>query len=263
MQFKLQRIGSVGRHFFQGITRKNFGISAQGSHIPILTYHQIGLSKETDSPSIYLSRDDFQKHIEWLLRQKYEFVGLNEVVDAINRGKKASEKKVIITFDDGYEGIYQHAFPVLKKHKLMATVFLISNKIGTAEKFSYLDKAQIQELQRHGFEFGSHSLSHKDLSVLNETELISEVRDSKKKIEDLLGQACPHFCYPYGKWNQKVQTRVRDAGYQSACSSLNGRWNTAEDLFALKRIGISYQQTLLELWYGLEIMGWVSPEGLK
>ncbi len=252
----LQRLARIGKHVVRSFYHRSSRIFSEGCEIPILTYHQVGSETVSDFPSIYISKDDFEKHIEWLCENGYRFVSIDEVLKNISQKKKDENKRVVLTFDDGYEGVYQYAFPVLKRRQLTATIFLIPDKLGKIEKFSYLNVSQIQEMANYGFEIGSHSLTHQDLTLIEEADLKREIFDSKKRIEDLTSRPCSHFCYPYGKWNHEVQNKVREAGYKSASSSVFGRWNNVENLFALKRIGVGYRQTLPELWCQLEIISW-------
>jgi peptidoglycan/xylan/chitin deacetylase (PgdA/CDA1 family) len=76
-------------------------------------------------PSLSLSLELFQRQVE-LLRRHFTVVGLDEAVAA------ASSRVAALTFDDGYRGVYQHAFPVLRDLGLPATVFLVTERIGSA-----------------------------------------------------------------------------------------------------------------------------------
>ena len=66
---------------------------------------------------------------------------------------------VLITFDDGYESLYNYALPVSIKYRVPMTVFVITSRIGQKPQFSkYLTEFQIKEMNDSGlWYFGSHS----------------------------------------------------------------------------------------------------------
>jgi peptidoglycan/xylan/chitin deacetylase (PgdA/CDA1 family) len=75
--------------------------------------------------SLSLPLELFQRQVEFL-RRRYTVVSLEEAVAA------PSPRVAALTFDDGYRGVYRYAFPVLRDLGLPATVFLVSERIGSA-----------------------------------------------------------------------------------------------------------------------------------
>lgn len=236
--------------------------SQNGIGIPILCYHQIGREEGTEFPSIYLSSKDFERQIDWLVRHAYEFVSLDELVELIQQGIEPSARKVVLTFDDGYEGVYENAFPVLHKYACRASIFVIADRLRNQKNltsFPFLNVAELREMMKYGISVGSHSFYHNNLaSIRDENDLRIEIRDSKKLIEDLVGGEIRHFCYPLGAYDTRVVEMVENAGYASACSTNFGRKNRKGDLFTLKRVPIAYRQTIPELVYKMEILGWIT-----
>lgn len=95
--------------------------------------------------------------------------------------RKQPEKAVILAFDDGHLDHYTNAYPILKKHGAKAVFFIISGKPDQDSKFANRD--QVKELADAGFEIGSHSVSHLNLTSLGNTQLIEELSGSKAKLE--------------------------------------------------------------------------------
>ena len=185
----------------------------------------------------------------------------NRIGQSLQEREAPTEKFETLTFDDGYEGVYQNAFPILQKYHSPATIFVIGERLtnrGKITSFSFLSVSQLREMMQFGIEVGSHSLSHRDLVLLDDRNLEIEIRDSKKMIEDTLGQSIQHFCYPLGNFNHHVAETVKTIGYASACSTIMGQWNTKDELFQLKRIATGYQQTVMQFIYRLEILSWVN-----
>ncbi|MCL6559729.1 MAG: polysaccharide deacetylase family protein, partial [Firmicutes bacterium] len=101
---------------------------------------------------------------------------------------------------------------------------------------------QVFEMKEHGMEFGSHTCSHRHLDELPEEEMIREIVESKRCLEEKLQAKVTSFCYPSGHYNRQVKEAVRAAGYTAAVvTPRHGQIN--EDMYSLKRIGIYSNDT--------------------
>jgi len=105
----------------------------------ILMYHRIlPLSYVRDNlmlPGMYVCPEVFDMQISYL-KKIYKVISLSEYIKrSENHDWDYSKQYCIITFDDGWSDNYDHAFPVLKKHKLPATVFLATSFVGTEKRF--------------------------------------------------------------------------------------------------------------------------------
>ncbi len=207
--------------------------------IPILTYHKISYQKEfgltTIKPDIFKLQLNILKNHKYYIRTFTELDGQHST---------EAEQQAILTFDDGYESVYQNAFPIMQELKIRGVIFIITDYINKKNewesypllrKFTHLNKDQINELHQAGFEIGSHSRRHLYLSNKPDRILKSEIEDSKKIIEDIIGSEVISFCYPFGRYNQRVVEYVRTAGYKYAMGSANLIWNRENDHWHLKR----------------------------
>ncbi len=129
---------------------------------------------------------------------------------------------IVITFDDGEENLYEYAFPVLKKYRCPAIVFLICDYIGrknywdisvTGKRNQHLNWKQIIEMKEAGIDFGSHTMSHHNLTKLNDRELEYEIFESKKILEKQLGSV-DSISYPFNRVDDRVRNVVGKAGYR-------------------------------------------------
>ena len=161
-------------------------------YFPILAYHKISPEKEfgltTISPQI------FERQINIILESGFTPITFEKLA----LKNKLPEKPIIISFDDGYESVYNHALPVLEKYNIQAVVYIIAGYIGEINnwesfslqrKYRHLSKSQIRELSDLNFEIGSHGLSHPYLPALYKIELHDELDTSQKVIEDITGKA--------------------------------------------------------------------------
>lgn len=152
------------------------------SRIVILMYHKIGPNKYAWLyPSTTIS--DFEKQMRYLSRT-FKILPLNKLAEQILKGRPLSKKVAVVTFDDGYRDNYRYAFPILKKYKIPATVFLITGHINTDNMF-WFDKiryliwyTKLKRLELDGF--GDFSLN----SMKNRSHLISRIIEKFKKIPD-------------------------------------------------------------------------------
>jgi peptidoglycan/xylan/chitin deacetylase (PgdA/CDA1 family) len=156
------------------------------------------------------------------------------------------EKPIIITFDDGYESVFQNAAPIMDKYGFKSVVFVVTEYFGKynlweavpfQQKFRHLSIEQITKMRNQGHEIGSHSKMHKYLPILNSSALKEEIEDSKAYLESMLDDKITSFCYPYGRYNDKIKSMVKNAGYKYATS--NAKINNYEnDPLSLKRRSI-------------------------
>ena len=186
--------------------------------IPILTYHKFC---DGESPDEYtINVDLFQKHMKYLKDNDYRVISLTQLLECV-KNNFYPEKPVIITIDDGFKSIYNHAFPVLKEYNFPATLFLYTDFIGNNS--NQLTWAEIKEMIAEGLEIGSHTLSHANLLNMKKNESYSDYHDRIKKeiqlskniLEKNTGSPVLSFAYPYGVYSQEIMMMAKEAGYKA------------------------------------------------
>lgn len=129
---------------------------------------------------------------------------------------------IIITFDDGETSIYEYAFPLLKKYNMKAVVFLITMFIGKTnywdiqligQRVHHLNWEQIHEMSEWGVEFGSHTMTHQNLTHLSDMGITDELSQSKVFIEHRIGK-CRSISYPFNRVNNRVLHIAQSTGYE-------------------------------------------------
>ncbi|MCX6353637.1 MAG: polysaccharide deacetylase family protein [Candidatus Aureabacteria bacterium] len=204
--------------------------------VPILLYHHLGsIGRRSRS---YLDPSLFDRQFRFLRETGREVIGLDSLAEQIRGGGRISRKSVSITFDDGWRDNYERAFPILQRYGFPVTIFLVSGRIGLKD---YLGWQEIREMRKGGIRFGAHTVSHPHLTEISPRAARSEIVDSKKALEDGLGEEVTFFCYPYGFLNRPVRDLVEEAGYRGACCNSPGRLWPDGDLFALKRVTMTYR----------------------
>lgn len=202
--------------------------------VPILNYHSVSPVLHSDTPAV--SQEVFARQMEFIHRKGYQVISLDEYIQKRREGKKM-QNTLVITFDDGYEDNYTHAFPVLKKYHFPATIFIIVKHLN---KPRFLKLDQIREMEKENISFGSHTINHTYLPPLtDERELRSEIFDSKLLLEKATGSRVDYFCYPIGGYNQRIKELVMLAGYKAAMTTNRGPDRLNQDPYALKRIKLT------------------------
>lgn len=167
-----------------------------GDIVPsVLMYHLILEEPYNDSAGLFVRPADFASQLDMINNSgcKYLFADDYRLTDT---------PSVVLTFDDGYEDNYTEMFPILRGHSALATVFLITDLIGTD---GYLSEEQIREMAQSGsVRFGCHTASHPNLSRLTPEEARTQFERSVSEIERITGQAVASMAYPAGKYNDET-----------------------------------------------------------
>lgn len=194
----------------------------------ILMYHAVLPGSRTDAVEdpngIVVSTRRFAEQMETLDRLGLRGVSVAELVTARER---AEERGLVgISFDDGYAGLLETAGPVLCGLGFSATTFVVAGRLGgvnewdEAPRLRLADADEVRAMAAAGWEIGSHSLSHRDLSG-DDSWVAREIRESRSVLEELAGSVLG-FCYPYGRDGECAAGCVRDAGYEYACAHKPG-----------------------------------------
>jgi peptidoglycan/xylan/chitin deacetylase (PgdA/CDA1 family) len=198
--------------------------------IPILAYHQIipVASLEGAGP-LAISVDQFERQMRYLYDSGYRCMSLIEFLSLSASSGSQGNKTFALTFDDGYEDFFSQAFPILQHYGFTATVFLVTNLVGTKSNWEggqgkpLLTWDQIRTLHNADISFGSHTHNHPVLPRLSRKQIYQELATSKACIETKLGQEAALLAYPYGKSNTLVQSIATTVGYRAACGVVNGK----------------------------------------
>ncbi|MCD6099142.1 MAG: polysaccharide deacetylase family protein [Candidatus Marinimicrobia bacterium] len=291
--------------------------------IKILAYHKVN-NEPHDYLGLNTTISNFKAQMKYLKRN-YNIISLKDAINMLHSTERIPMDTIVITFDDGYKDNYLHAFPILKKYKIPATIFVTTNPIesrtplwferisNTIEKTSkeeidlkcfelgryavktesqkreatleivkqvkefkpeersclvnficdeledknkdnsiklknnnILSWEEIREMKEWGITIGSHALSHIILSKVPIDYARHEIFQSKKVLEEKLGEEISLFAYPNGSaddFNEKIIDLVREAGYICACALIKGINRKNDCVFALKRIEIDDEIT--------------------
>ncbi len=206
----------------QTVSNLNAGVTVPSRKDPkllVLLYHNIVFGR---TGNVY-NRDlyNFEHDLAYLKRNFLitDFSTLPVQQD------HAMKDRAIITFDDGDLSIYAIVYPLFKKYGIEATFFLVPEFIGHVGYMSWDQVREMNSYRTEGgkqlFHFGSHSLTHRRLGELSETEVIRELSESKKILETELGTKVTVLALPFGSGagDPQVIKAAKSAGYTAIRTS--------------------------------------------
>ena len=193
-------------------------------------YHSIQNVPKTEvMRSLHVTPRAFATQM-WLLKVLgYRGCSVSEALTALDNN--STEKLVGLTFDDGYKNFLTNAMPTLIKHDFSATVYVVSDLVGTFNRWDLKNSISRNELMDYpdlriclseGIEVGCHSSTHRSLSN-EEVDLLYEIRLAKGTLEEKLDSPVATFCYPYGHFNDQVISFVKESSFESATTMIRSR----------------------------------------
>lgn len=157
----------------------------------------------------------------------------------------ARKRSIVCTFDDGYTGVLKNAMPIMNIYGFTATVYVCTDYLGKYNDWNFKDKKrrrhmsinELTELQKNGWEIGSHGVTHRSLLRLNDDEIVTELAESKKILEEKFG-AVTSYAYPYGDYSEYIMKQVKKY-YSNAFLLTQGGVFLAVDSLRIHRYYIS------------------------
>jgi len=236
----------VNKYIVKHFIEKNLLINKP--HGVVLLYHRVDDVK-TDRNKLAVSLDHFEKQMEYL-GKNHKVISLNEAIDLIQKNKIYSNF-VCVTFDDGYADNLYKAEPILRKHKISSTVFVVTGMINKKTPYFWdvrtrkpdqgrcLTSDELIKLNKSRYiSVGSHTISHSKLSKGDDATITSEICNSKRYLEKLFDSKVAGFSYPFGTYSDfdaRAIRLVRNAGYNYACANYPGFLFNNTNVFRLPR----------------------------
>lgn len=211
--------------------------------VPILMYHAVGHRPASAVYGLSVSPRAFRAQMEILAGRGFTPLTTAALGEGWRSGRPLPSRPVLITFDDGYEGVHRHALPVLAEHGFAATVFVSTGWLRGAydeggAPDTMLDWGQVRELAAAGVEIGGHSHTHPQLDQLDDARLRAETARCRDIIAGELGGHPASFAYPYGYSSRRVRQAVRAAGFAQSLAVGNALAHRRQGPYALERVTV-------------------------
>lgn len=208
----------------------------------ILCYHEVDPGWKS---TLSVTPEAFRAQCAWLAKRRV--VSLDEAAPLAAAKGRLPRGVSSITFDDGFVGVGEHAWPILEQFGLPATVFVVAETMVGDKPVDWVDgtepgilqtmtREQVATLAREGMTIGSHSRSHHDLTTLSEAEVLADLVESREILEEVAGGPITHLAYPRGRHNAMVRRAAGKAGYSwghalPETQEVGGQW-------AIPRVGV-------------------------
>jgi len=218
-------------------------------------YHSISNAEN----AMTVPQTQFAAQMDYLAHNSFRVVSLQESCRRLQT-ERDLHRTIVLTFDDGYRDFLTTAVPILQQHGFTATLFVVTGLVGKTAMWSSFDKAQpllseneLRHIKAIGFSLGSHTVTHADLTTLDDDALTRELNGSRATLAGW-GEIFSSFAYPGGRFSQRERDAVARAGYNCAVI-VGGRWGNgnATNRFLLKREPVLGSDTLE--WFAKRVNG--------
>jgi len=215
--------------------------------LPILMYHYVRTPPSIVSDllgyKLSVSPADFTAQMDWLAAHGYNPVDFNDVRAYFAGRQPLPAKPVVITLDDGYADLYTTAFPILAAHGFKAVAYIVSGFVGQSR---YVTAAQVVQMDQNGIEVASHTVDHANLARSSMGNVMRQLVDSKRSLENLLGHPVLDFAYPSGQFNAQTVAAVQRAGYDTAVTTMFSIDHSVADRYLWTRDRVGGGESLAE-----------------
>ena len=208
---------------------------AARSHVPVLCYHQIRARTSADGAAdrqYIVSPSVLDKQLQTLADAGYTPISGEDYVAHMARGKKLPRKPILLTFDDASDGQYTRALPILKKHRFIATFFVMTVVLG---KPGWMTKGQVKALDRAGMTIGAHTYDHKAVPEYTSDDFETQLTEPGRELRKIVGHKVELFAYPFGSYSASAIPAMFAAGYRAAFQ-LADELDKQHPLWSIRRI---------------------------
>jgi peptidoglycan/xylan/chitin deacetylase (PgdA/CDA1 family) len=197
---------------------------AGGSYVAVLVWHDVVTPKEVWFDT---TLDVFGAQLEAIRSGGFHVVTLAALRDHLKRGTRLPPKPLVLTFDDNGHGIYENAFPLLRRYGFPATLFVHTNFVGKTTSKRHNTWEQLREMERSGLvEVQSLTANHPpDLRALADAAVAHELRVSKLSLERRLGRPVYALVYPEDNYDVRLARLAAANGYELGFTE---DWGNAE-----------------------------------
>lgn len=224
----------------------------------VLMYHRVGEARNAWEARYAIGASRFAEHMRALQAAGFRAVEAAALVDWLDGGTSLPSRSFVLTFDDGFRGVKEHALQVLQPLGWPFTVFLVSGLVGQQDlwtrsanpdgvTYPLLSATEIIEMQRAGVAFHSHTRSHASLPALDDQQLATELAGSRAELKALLGTPVDLLAYPFGHVDERVARAAKQAGYRAAFSTQPGFNRRDVDRHRIRRIDVYGTDTSSQL----------------
>ena len=209
-----------------------------------LMYHRF---EENKYPSTNVKMKNFLEHIKIIEENNINFINPKKFEDELKNNK--SQRKILLTIDDGFSSFYKNAWPILKKKKIPFILFVSTREVGA---FNYMTWDQIREISKEDFvEIGNHSHTHEYLVDENSETIKADIEKSIAIFKKELGGNSNFFSYPFGEYSIEFKNIIKSLNFKYAFGQHSGVMDETKDFYELPRYPINEKYGEIERFKSL------------
>jgi peptidoglycan/xylan/chitin deacetylase (PgdA/CDA1 family) len=203
---------------------------------PILLYHRVAEppSPNSSDARYFMPPEELKWQLQALKDWGYTTIPMSLLVTAIIQGAQLPPRPVVISFDDGYETVFENAYPIMRDFGFSGILYIVGEYIGAK---GYMSADQLTQMAANGWEIGSHSMTHPHLPI-DHGQINFEAGQSKNRLASELGVNIETFAYPYGEIDGFIVGKVSEYGYLAAVGLGTQYAHNLSTLFYLSRIEV-------------------------
>lgn len=209
--------------------------------LPILTYHYVepwpadaGQLRQ----GLTVRPEDFAAQMSYLAEHGYVTVSLYDLVDALATGRALPDKAVILTFDDGYAGLFDYALPVMQPLGQTATVFVIT-EFADQQRAEYLNWPELRFMHELGWSIEPHTKTHLGLEGLSYNRQLYEMLGSIETVAANIGDRPRFFNYPSGSYDDTTLALMPELQLWGGVTTQGGWYHSYADRYTLTRVRVT------------------------
>jgi peptidoglycan/xylan/chitin deacetylase (PgdA/CDA1 family) len=228
-------------------------------------YHRVEeIPSDAMYPTNFVRPAQFKDQLAALRDWGYSSVTLADWLAYVDGRKSLPPRPVILTFDDGYRSVMDHAWPLLRAQGFHALSFLVTGQLGGTNAWDSRERPapllsgdEVLALRRDGMDFGSHTRTHRPLTRLSPGVVEEELVGSRRDLAALLGNPPIALAYPFNNQDRSVRHAAMRAGYAAAVRG-TGRmnWRVTPPL-GLRRMKVDYRMSVRDLRWRLIRERWL------
>ena len=244
-------------------------------YISVLMYHHFAIRDMGQGNGIVTTQAELEEQICYLKEQGYEFISLETLKQLLQRVEKEkvrynrsakdelslklNKKYICITMDDGYMSNYDLAFPIFKKHRVPASIFVVTDSITQQwglKKFNW-DQAQKMVDSKY-VKIYNHTANHVPVNLETEDEFLAEVEKAEIALQKYLSQeGCTALAFPNGRFTEYTQEELKKKGFDMLFTVEQGVITKQTSPYEIPRINVESG------WSGQDLVGTIERAARK
>lgn len=222
----------------------------------VFVYHRFN---DSEHQSTNTSLQELKTQFEYFKKHNYEVVALGKILNKLKNGEEIPSNWVALTIDDAYKSFYENGLNLFKEYAYPFTLFVYVE--ATNSKYNdFMTWDELREAKKYG-DVELHSYSHKSLVKLSNQEIIEDTKKAIEIFEKNMGYKAKIYSYPFGEYDDRVQSEIKKFDFISILNQNNGSINSKSNIFDINRIALVGNVDIKEkIKYKTLEVEWIEPK---